>query len=128
MLPDHRIGSRKPQAGTRLLGGKIRVEYFLEVLLRNTNAGVLYCDFHIPTILQGQSSGTGYREIDRVHLNGASGRHGLNRVNDQVVNDLVNLPLIHVDMPKILRNGEIAEHLGPAQRKHHRVDEEFGYG
>ena len=54
MIDDDGIGGGQAQAAALLFGGKIRIEYPLQVLRRHANALVGDGDLHIAAFLEGK--------------------------------------------------------------------------
>src|SRR5215510_13154188 len=125
MLDHNGIGSGQPKSTPFRFCREIRVKDVGEHLLGYATAGVLYCDFDILALWKGERNARREHDILCPHLYCAAARHGLYGIQDNVVDDLVNLPRIDVHRPEVCGNLDIAPHIGPSQDKASTLLEKF---
>ena len=117
VLLDDGIGCGEAEAGAFVLRGEIGVEDFAEVLGFDAGAVVLDGDAAVAPGDQPQRRVRLDRDVVGGDAHDAAAGHGLHGIDDEVLDDLAELALIHLDGPQIRRRLELAAHVGAAQRE-----------
>src|SRR5215470_20376569 len=125
MLDHNGIGSCQPESTPLSFCCEIRVKDVGEHFFGYATARVLYRDFDISALWKGKRNARREDDILCLHLHRAAARHGLQGIQDDVVDDLVNLPRIDVHRPEVCGKLDIAPHIGPSQDKASTLFEKF---
>ena len=91
MIVNDGIGSGQAQAAALLLRGKIGVEDLLEIFFRYADPLILNGDFGIIASLQGEAATIADLDIFPGNLDGAALRHGLDGIDNEILEDLADL-------------------------------------
>src|SRR5436309_1767791 len=118
--------SRQPQSASFLFGGEIRIKNLRHVLRRDAYPMILKQDPNVSAIGQGQAEGlplAANRHDVSSDAYDAPSRHRLLRVDDQIIDDLAHLSLIHVHRGKIRRKREFASYIASPKNELGRLSQ-----
>ena len=75
---------------------------------------ILDGDFHVAAGLEGQIAGPAHLQVLSADFHQASGGHGLNSIDDEILEDLADLPGVRFHRPEVIRQAEGVFDLGTA--------------
>jgi len=119
MFADNGMSCTQTKTGTGVLGGKIWIEYLVEIIFDNTAPAVLKDNSDIISRRQCVPVAVIKGDTVNTYCQGAAIRHGVKGIEYDVVESLVYLLTVHLDY--LLRsafNGPLD--IGPAQEKRNR--------
>src|SRR5574341_2260503 len=114
---DHRVCGSKTEAAPFLFRRKIGIEYLVYVFPGNSRSGVPEGDFHVCPGVQGGHNMVRENDVlDREHDLPAV-RHGMDRVENKVMEDLAHLARVDVDIPDVRGRNEFRGDIGAGESK-----------
>lgn len=115
------IGRGQSEAGAFFLRGEVGVEDFAQMLGLDADAVVFDRDAAVAAGRQrDRSVGLQGQVVGRDTDDPAVG-HGLDGVDDKVLDHLAELALIHLNRPKVRRGMKLAADVGPAESEARRI-------
>ncbi len=97
MIVNNGIGGGQTQAATLLLRGKIGIEDLLEIFFRYADPFILNGNFDIMARLQGEAAMLADLNIFPGNLDGAALGHGLDGIDNEILEDLIDLSRVSFD-------------------------------
>src|SRR3990170_4374372 len=123
MLFDNGIRRGQPKTASLLLCSKKGIEYPGNMVFRYSNTPVFQRNLHIFSFLQSDEIILSYENVFTLELDDTSLWHGLEAVNDKIVNYLSDLPFIRLNSLETLRDYKVAHYVRTPEGKLHRFSD-----
>src|SRR3972149_1853331 len=123
MLLDNGIGRSQPKTASLLLCSKKGIENPAEVFRRHPDTPVFQRNPYILSFLQSEEIILSYQNVFTPKCDDTSLRHGLEAINDKVVDYLSDLPFIRLNRLEPIRDYKIAHYVRTPQGKLYRLSD-----
>src|SRR6185436_18094868 len=121
MLLDDGIAGGKPKAAAVLFGSKIGIEYLLQILFRYADTIIFDRYPQILLCLQRQHINRARHYVFGLYFDNASIGHRLLRIDNKIADNLIDLPLVYIYQPEIVRYRELTSDIRAPQNKSGRL-------